>query len=130
MVIQQLDERLVRSVQVPVDSTESAADLLPSIISSVSTALTAAVDAQTYANGAGQSAESAHTYEINAQAYANSINPATFNAPTATKLQTARKINGVLFDGSSDINIPYASSSVYGTAKIYISGSDLYIVTT
>ena len=112
MVIQQLDERLVRSVQVPVDSTESAADLLPSIISSVSTALTAAVDAQTYANGAGQSAASAHTYEINAQAYANSINPATFNAVTATKLKNARTISltgnvtgSATFDGSDNASI-------------------------
>lgn len=33
------------------------------------------------------------------------------NAATATKLQTARKINGVNFDGTSDINININSSN-------------------
>jgi hypothetical protein len=37
------------------------------------------------------------------------------NADTATKLQTARKINGVDFDGTSDITISAASSSTFAT---------------
>lgn len=53
----------------------------------------------------------------------------TGNAATATKLQTARTINSVSFDGTANITLPYASSTVYGTAKIYISGNDLHIVT-
>lgn len=36
----------------------------------------------------------------------------TGNAGTATKLATPRKINGVLFDGSADINIEATSSKV------------------
>jgi len=35
------------------------------------------------------------------------------NAPTATKLQTARQINGVAFDGSEDINIPIKGCYAY-----------------
>ena len=35
------------------------------------------------------------------------------NAPTATKLQTARKINGVAFDGSEDITIPIKGCYAY-----------------
>jgi hypothetical protein len=36
------------------------------------------------------------------------------NADTATKLQTARQINGVAFDGSADITIPKATISSLG----------------
>lgn len=35
----------------------------------------------------------------------------TGNATTATKLETARKINGVYFDGSADITLPTSSNS-------------------
>jgi hypothetical protein len=35
----------------------------------------------------------------------------TGNASTATKLETARKINGVYFDGSADITLPTSSNS-------------------
>ncbi len=37
------------------------------------------------------------------------------NAFTATKFQTARTINGVLFDGTENINIPVPGSSITGT---------------
>lgn len=37
------------------------------------------------------------------------------NAFTATKLQTPRTINGVLFDGSENINVPVPGASVTGT---------------
>ena len=38
----------------------------------------------------------------------------TGNAATASKLQTARKISGVDFDGSKDINLPAATTSLSG----------------
>ncbi len=37
------------------------------------------------------------------------------NAFTATKLQTARTINGVLFDGSENINVPVPGTNITGT---------------
>ena len=37
------------------------------------------------------------------------------NASTAAQLQTARKINGVNFDGTSDITVPAAASTLIGT---------------
>ena len=40
------------------------------------------------------------------------------NAVSATKLQTPRKINGVDFDGSTDISIPTATTSVSGTVQL------------
>ena len=42
----------------------------------------------------------------------------TGNAATATKLQTARTINDVSFDGSADITLPLASTSVSGTVQL------------
>jgi len=41
------------------------------------------------------------------------------NAFTATKLQTARTINGVLFDGSVNITVPAASNTLTGTQLAY-----------
>ena len=38
----------------------------------------------------------------------------TGNAATASKLQTTRKISGVDFDGSKDINLPAATKSLSG----------------
>ena len=40
---------------------------------------------------------------------------ASGNAGTATKLQTARNINGVLFDGSADITVTAAAGTLTGT---------------
>ena len=40
------------------------------------------------------------------------------NAATATKFATARTINGVSFDGSADITLPLASTSVSGTVQL------------
>ena len=40
------------------------------------------------------------------------------NAGTATKLQTSRNINGVAFDGSADITLPLASTTVSGTVQL------------
>ena len=74
------------------------------------------------------------------------------NATTATKLQSARTINGVSFDGTQNINIsanandvpswakqdgtgystmsmPRATSSYAGGVKVRVSGSTLYIST-
>lgn len=42
----------------------------------------------------------------------------TANAVSATKLQTARTINGVAFDGSANINLPTASTSTSGTVQL------------
>lgn len=39
----------------------------------------------------------------------------TGNALTATRLRTARRINGVLFDGTSDITVPADSNSLTGS---------------
>lgn len=40
------------------------------------------------------------------------------NAASADKLQTPRTINGVSFDGSADITLPLASTSVSGTVQL------------
>ncbi|MEG0486310.1 MAG: tail fiber domain-containing protein [Acinetobacter sp.] len=40
------------------------------------------------------------------------------NATSATKLETARTINGVSFDGSANITLPLASTSVSGTVQL------------
>lgn len=42
----------------------------------------------------------------------------TANAASATKLQTARTINGVAFDGTANINLPMASTSTSGTVQL------------
>ena len=57
---------------------------------------------------------------------ASALNVANYilsgNAATATKLATARNINGVAFDGTANISItasiPTASSSVLGGIKV------------
>lgn len=55
----------------------------------------------------------------------------TGNAATATKLATARKINGVAFDGTKDITIadstklPLAGGTMTGTIKTAMNGSHL-----
>ena len=49
----------------------------------------------------------------------DTLNQSTLgNAATATKLETARKINGVDFDGTQDITLPLASTSVSGTVQL------------
>ena len=47
----------------------------------------------------------AHSIATNAQAKANAALPADGTAAAATKLATPRKINGVAFDGTTDINL-------------------------
>lgn len=42
----------------------------------------------------------------------------TANAVSATKLQTARTISGVAFDGTANINLPTASTSTSGTVQL------------
>ena len=66
------------------------------------------------------------------QYHAPTVTTITGNAATATKLQTPRAINGVLFDGTQDISLPIpeayslptASASVLGGIKV---GSGLTI---
>ncbi|MFJ5472190.1 phage tail-collar fiber domain-containing protein [Pectobacterium carotovorum] len=48
----------------------------------------------------------AHSIATNALAKATAALPADGTAAAATKLATTRKINGVAFDGSTDINLP------------------------
>ncbi|XYQ55700.1 phage tail-collar fiber domain-containing protein [Pectobacterium carotovorum] len=48
----------------------------------------------------------AHSIATNAQAKANAALPVDGTAAAATKLATTRKINGVAFDGTTDINLP------------------------
>ena len=48
---------------------------------------------------------------VNGKIYTSSISG---NASTATKLATARKINGVSFDGSADITLPTATTTANG----------------
>lgn len=52
----------------------------------------------------------------------------TGNAGTATKLQTARRINGTNFDGTSDINVNAANDSnlVHKTGDETIGGNDIF----
>ena len=52
------------------------------------------------------------------QYHAPTVTTITGNAATATKLQTPRNINGVAFDGSADIALPLASTSVSGTVQL------------
>jgi hypothetical protein len=55
----------------------------------------------------------------------------TGNAGTATKLATARNINGVAFDGSADITVPAAAGTLTGTTlKSTVTGSSLTSVGT
>ena len=55
----------------------------------------------------------------------------TGNAGTATKLATARNINGVAFDGSADITMPAAAGTLTGTTlKSTVTGSSLTSVGT
>jgi hypothetical protein len=49
----------------------------------------------------------------------------TGNAATATKLATAKKINGVDFDGSSDITIVADASTLSGTVSVAKGGTGL-----
>lgn len=60
--------------------------------------------------------------------YANKFEGATLtgNAETATRLQTPRKINGVLFSGVADIDVPASAETLLGTfIKSSIVGSNL-----
>ena len=41
-----------------------------------------------------------------------------------------KTVNGVSLVGSGNADIPKASQTVYGTAKMYVSGTTLYITTT
>jgi hypothetical protein len=55
----------------------------------------------------------------------------TGNAATATKLATAKTINGVAFDGSADITAPAAAETLTGTTlKSTVTGSSLKSVGT
>ncbi|WP_224557174.1 phage tail protein [Pectobacterium versatile] len=56
----------------------------------------------------------AHSIAINAQTKANAALPADGTAAAATKLATPRKINGVAFDGTSDIDL--------NGSRVWISG--------
>lgn len=47
----------------------------------------------------------------------------TGNAGTATALQTARNINGVAFDGSADVTVPAAGSTLTDTVPISKGGT-------
>jgi len=49
----------------------------------------------------------------------------TGNAATATKLATPKNINGVAFDGSADITITAAASTLYGTVQVANGGTGL-----
>lgn len=53
------------------------------------------------------------------------VSTLTGNASTATKLDTARKINGVLFDGTSDISIPSIDTvSISNRINLKLNTSD------
>lgn len=74
-------------------------------------------------NGAPDLAE----HNTNKDAHQNGIKG---NAATATKLQTARKINGISFDGTTDITITDDTKQPYysGTIKIAGDASKFYPV--
>lgn len=63
------------------------------------------------------------TTTVNGQALSGNvqINDITGNAGTATKLQTARKINGVSFDGSEDITIDVGPNTLSGQTDVNIA---------
>src|SRR5207237_570793 len=55
----------------------------------------------------------------------------TGNAATATKLQTARAINGVSFDGSADVTVAAAAGTLTGaTLAVGVTSSSLTSVGT
>ena len=56
------------------------------------------------------------------QYHAPTVTDITGNAGTATKLQTPRTINGVLFDGSQDISLPEAEAYSLPTASASVLG--------
>lgn len=58
----------------------------------------------------------------------DAVNSSTGNAPTATKLQTARTINGVSFDGSANITIPMTVSN--GLPDCILNGMKISLATT
>jgi hypothetical protein len=134
-ISQQLAEKIERSVQLPIDNAGGGETLLTDILQSVASAATAqtaaetaqalaetaqanaegfADDAEGYANAAAASAASADWHNggtitgnlaVTGTITGNVTGNVSGNATTATKLQTARKINGVNFDGSDDISI-------------------------
>ena len=63
------------------------------------------------------------TTTVNGQALSGNvqIDDITGNAGTATKLQTARKINGVSFDGSEDITIDVGPNTLAGQTDVNIA---------
>lgn len=121
MMVQQNAEAIARSVQLPVTSDESGEDILTEIYN-------VKAETQGYADNAASSAASAASSETNAANSAASAAASatsadwqnggtitgnltvtgsiTGNVATATKLFTARSINEVAFDGTTDIKIP------------------------
>ncbi|AIW01779.1 tail fiber protein [Pseudomonas phage vB_PaeM_PS24] len=54
------------------------------------------------------------------------IGSLTGNASTATRLQTGRNINGVLFDGTQDITLPPLTADYAGiVARLHINGANM-----
>ena len=64
-----------------------------------------------------------NTTTVNGQALSGNvqIDDITGNAGTATKLKTARKINGVSFDGSKDITIDVGPNTLAGQTDVNIA---------
>jgi hypothetical protein len=60
------------------------------------------------------------TGNVNGNLTGNVTGSVTGNAGTATQLQTARTINGIAFDGSSNINLP-----IIDTTKVSLTGDSM-----
>ena len=63
------------------------------------------------------------TTTVNGQALSSNVNITTItgNAGSATKLQTARTINGVEFDGTENITIPVGATNLDGLTDVTIT---------
>lgn len=92
------------------DSTGQAIKALKAADLPVSTATQTALDGKAPLNGTGTSG----TWPIST----------TGNAATATKLATARTINGTAFDGSANISVSVDWASVTGKPAVIAAGAD------
>ena len=92
------------------DSTGQVIKALKAADLPVSTATQTALDGKAPLNGTGTSG----TWPIST----------TGNAATATKLATARTINGTAFDGSANISVSVGWASVTGKPAVIAAGAD------
>ncbi|MGP3592940.1 phage tail protein [Vagococcus sp. WN89Y] len=95
-------------------ATDSDAENLAATPKAVKAAVSAATAANTNANGRVPSTRKVNGLALGADITITTI---TGNAATATKLATARTINGIAFDGTANITLPTPASVSYTRAE-------------